>query len=69
MTASSKSSPRHPVVTGERDELLDVAILVVPKLDGIWKRPPIAMQPWENESGTESSARHGIAMPVDKLAA
>jgi hypothetical protein len=48
LTASSKSSPRHPVVTGERDALLDVAILVVPKLDG---------------------ARHGIAMPVDKLAA
>src|SRR6476619_5053548 len=31
-----------PPITGERDELLDVAILVVPKLDGIWKivRPP-----------------------------
>ena len=35
-------SPRNPVVTGKGDQLLDVAIVVVPKLDGIRKiiRPP-----------------------------
>ena len=35
-------SPRNPVITGKSDQLLDVRVRVVPKLDGIRKieRPP-----------------------------
>ena len=35
-------SPRNPVITGKRDQLLDVRVRVVPKLDGVRKieRPP-----------------------------
>ena len=48
--------PRHPVIAGKRDQLLDVAVPVVPLLDQIgqvvWS--PRGHEPVENKRGTLS---------------
>jgi hypothetical protein len=46
-------SPRNPVVTGKVDQLLDVAILVVPELEGIRKIVRASHKAQENECRTE----------------
>ena len=48
--------PRHPVIAGKRDQLLDVSVPVVPLLDQIgqvvWS--PRGHEPVENKRGTLS---------------
>ena len=50
-------SPRNPVITGKSDQLLDVRVRVIPKLDGIRKieRPPHSHYGIVNEIGTSST--------------
>jgi hypothetical protein len=52
-----KRSPRNPVITRQCDQLLDVRVRVVPKLDGIRKieRPPNSHYGIVNETGTSST--------------
>ena len=58
-------SPRNPVITGKSDQLLDVRVCVVPKLDRIRKieRPPHSHCAIVNKIGTWSTDsglnRHG----------
>jgi hypothetical protein len=49
--------PRHTVVAGKGDQLLDVAIRVVPLFDQVRQvvRLPVDIYPDENETGTTSS--------------
>jgi hypothetical protein len=42
-------SQRNPVITGKRDQLLDVGIRVIPELDGIRKVEWVARCPFRAE--------------------
>ena len=60
-----KRGPRNSVITSKSDQLLDVAILVVPELDGIRKieRPPhshagMGERRWNGVKGRRSRYGH-----------
>jgi hypothetical protein len=58
----------NPVITRERDQLLDAPIIVVPELHQIWKIVGAPYAPCANECRTGSRAGgHGMATLVDKM--
>ena len=56
--------PRNPVITGKRDQLLDVAIVVVPELDGIRKvvRPPHSHAAMGEQNANCVKGRRGLVV-------